>query len=382
MLARLRMLALGSISFFALGILLVMLGTHQAALARDLGLDLEQSGFLGASLALGLGAGVILGGPLYDRLPRRSLLLGSLALTGVLLLSAAPDAGYSRMVALVLAAGLTSGIYDTVVNALIAERHGATATRAIALAHASATLGATLGPLLMRHNPLGADWPAAFHGLGYLHLGIAAVSALAPFPAAVSGQRASAPPGGSALWRSPVLLALGLVGFAYVGVENGLTVFAVPWAQSRGASEAVGQTSISAFWLGLLCGRLLLVLRQPAQGAPLLAAGGVLAATIVCSQSQLALAPLPLTALAAGFALGPVYPVMIGLSAQRFPHALGVSLGLVAGAGAAGGFCVPWLIGVIADHSSVATAIGVLGAHALVVSGAALALQRRAQPAS
>jgi len=379
-----RMLALGSISFFAFGVMLVMLGANQAELARDLALDLEQSGFLGASLALGLGAGVILGGPLYDRLPHRLLFTASVGVTGLMLLLAAPGAGYVGTVALVLAIGVSCGIYDTVVNALIAERFSLQATRAIALVHASATTGAALGPWLMRLNPLGSSWPQAFHGLGYVHLAIAAASAVTRF-AAVDGSAASqrvAPQGVATPRRSATLLALVVVAFAYVGVENGLTVFAVPWAISRGAAESVGQTSISAFWLGLLCGRLGLVLRQPADGAPLLAAAGVLGALVVCSASQLPLAPLPWAALLAGFALGPVYPLMISLAAQRFPHALGVSLGLVAGGGAAGGFCIPWLIGVIADTSSVHTAIGLLGLQALAISAAALRLRaRQPQPA-
>jgi len=375
------MLSLSSVSFFAFGIMLVMLGANQAELARDLALDLEQSGFLGASLALGLGVGVMLGGPLYDRLPARWLFVASTGAAGALLLSAAPGAGYVGTVALVLAIGLSCGLYETVINAVITERYGATSTRAIAFVHAAATAGATLGPLAMRVNPLGSSWPAAFHGLGYVHLAIGLWGALTRFEVApASRSQRPAAVSGTAPWRSGALLALALVAFAYVGVESGLTVFAVPWAVSRGAAESVGQGSISALWLGLLCGRLGLVLRQPGDGAPLLAAAGALGALVVGSASQLARIPLPWAAALTGFALGPVYPVMISLSAQRFPHALGVTLGLVAGAGAAGGFCIPWLIGVIADASSVRVAIGLLGALSLAISAGALSL-RRVQPA-
>ena len=102
------MLFLSSLSFFALGVALVLFGTNQAELARDLALDLEQSGFLGASLALGLGGGVMIGGPLYDRLPRKQLFVVSAALTGVALLAAAPDASYGRIVCVVLLAGICS----------------------------------------------------------------------------------------------------------------------------------------------------------------------------------------------------------------------------------------------------------------------------------
>ena len=369
------MLFLSSLSFFALGVALVLFGTNKAELASDLALDLAQSGFLGASLALGLGGGVMIGGPLYDRLPRKQLFVVSAALTGVALLAAAPDASYGRIVCVVLLAGICCGIYETIVNAVIAERFSGGATRAMAFVHASATAGAAVGPLLMRLNPLGKGWPAAFHGLGYLHLGIAVVGLFSAFPAAHSGQVTR--PAARVGWRSGGLAALGCVAFAYVGVENGLTVFAVPWAQSRGAEAGVGQAGISALWLGLLCGRLLLAAQRPsAHAAPqLLAAGGVLAGVIVGVASQFDGVPLPWATLLTGIVLGPVFPLMMSLTAQRFPHALGTTMGLVAGAGAAGGFCVPWLAGVVADTASVRVTIGGLGVLGLAIGAAAWMLR-------
>lgn len=373
------MLWLSSVSFLALGVMLVLLGTNQAELARDLALDLEQSGFLGASLALGLGVGVIAGGPLYDRVPRRPLFAGSAALTGLALLSAAPGASYTHIVCLVLAMGVGCGVYDTVVNAVIAERFSGGSTRAMALVHACATAGAALGPWLMRINPLGSGWLAAFHGIGYVHLGLAVWGLFSTFPAARSGSAPAEHASARGLWRMGGLVALMGVAYAYVGVENGLTVFAVPWASSRGADASVGQAGISALWFGLLIGRLGLFAGQPAahNGAQLLAAAGALGGVVVCGASQLDALPLPWAALLTGVALGPVYPVMMSLTAQRFPRALGTMMGLVAGGGAAGGFCVPWLAGVLADAVSVRATILLLGVHAFAIGAAAWLLRRR-----
>jgi MFS family permease len=63
-------------AFLAFGAVLVLLGANQASLAAELGLDLARSGLLASALAAGLGAGVVIAGPLFDRYPRRPLFVG------------------------------------------------------------------------------------------------------------------------------------------------------------------------------------------------------------------------------------------------------------------------------------------------------------------
>ena len=60
-------------------------------MARALDLDLAGSGLLVSFLALGLGVGVVAGGPLVDRFPRRPAFVGAMLLAGVPLLCAGPD---------------------------------------------------------------------------------------------------------------------------------------------------------------------------------------------------------------------------------------------------------------------------------------------------
>jgi nitrate/nitrite transporter NarK len=70
-----------------------------------------------------------------------------------------------------------------------------------------------------------------------------------------------------------------------------------------------------------------------------------------------------------------VYPVMIALTGRYFPGA-GTALGLVAGAGACGGFVLPWISGVVGDAFDARYAIAVLGASAAVIAVGALVLGR------
>ena len=80
---------------------------------------------------------------------------------------------------------------------------------------------------------------------------------------------------------------------------------------------------------------------------------------------------------ATGIALGCVYPLAVALVGERFPDARGMATGLTAGAGALGGFVVPWLHGAIGDRFGVGIAVASLACWSLAVGGAALLVQRR-----
>lgn len=371
------MLWLGSTTFFVLGIVLVLLGVHQAEMARDLGLDLAAFGLLGAVLALGVGVGVTVAGPLVDRLPRRPLYTLSCALAGLALVTADPHMSHARAALHLGLLGLGCGGYVTLLNAAIFERHGERAAPALALMHASATAGAASGPWLIALVAGAAgDWQRTFLALGALYLGLAVLGALVRMPPGGNthtGAAALAKAAPAERLRSVPLVALAMVGFAYVGVENGLTLFAVPWGESQGLATAAGRSGISAFWLGLLSGRVVLALQRRSPNALLLAMCGAAGALVICTSAWRSW-PLVATLGAAGLALGPVYPLMMALTGRRFASTSGTALGLVGGAGALGGFVLPWLAGMIGDALAVRFAIGALGSCALLIVLAARVL--------
>jgi fucose permease len=406
-------LRLGSATFFTFGIVLTLLGSTQAEMARDLGLDLTASGFLGAVLALGIGAGVLVAGPLVDRFARAPLFAGACVLSAAAMFGVDSSRGYAQVVALLVVIGLGCGFYDTLVNVVVVERAGVRGASALAIVHSSATLGAAVGPLLVRFGLSHGHWSGVFHALGWVHLGLAVAGVglggsrpgvgegagagtrtgtrtststgtnrdVLPLPLTPAGTRTTTFGRslvlGATLAAAPALLALGFVAFAYVGVENGLTIFAVPWASHLAESERAGQWSISAFWSGLLIGRLSLVIARSERGLQLLAACGIAGAAVVCGCSAFELGPLVLVMTLAGLAMGPVYPVTIALAAQRVPAAAGTALGLVAASGACGGFAIPWLVGAVGDAIGIRPALTLLGAHGLLITIAALALAKR-----
>jgi MFS family permease len=369
------MLLLGLLAFVAFGFVLVLVGVNQAEMARDLSLDLSRSGLLGACLSLGLGVGVTAAGPCADRWPRRPLFVASTGVAALALLTVDAQMTYVRTLAHVTVLGIGCGFYDTLLNAATVDRFRAHASAALATLHSGATAGAVAGPFLIAWANHSGHWTASFHALGWVFAALMAWGVITPLPAAPRRDRSRAA-GDRVLAPSPVLLlALGVIGFAYVGAENGLTLFAVPWATGgRGESEATGQAGIGAFWLGLLLGRLSVVAWRRTLGLPLLAACGAAGASLLGAAAYWDQPPMAALMVCVGFVLGPVYPVLIGAAARRFPHAAGTATGLVGGAGALGGFVVPWLAGVLGDRFGIRSAILGLAVTLLGIALAALGL--------
>jgi fucose permease len=372
-------LPLGFAAFLVFGVVLVLVGSNQAALARDLSLDLSRSGLLGAALVLGIGLGVVGAGPLVDRYPRRPLWVVSTGLAGAALLGVSHELGFGRMLAQLALIGLALGLYDTLVSTLVAQRFRERALRPMSVIHSAATLGAMLGPPLAAWLSAHGSWTRSFHAAGYAHLALAAAALWLPLPAPdrePNDDASAARTRGPVL--SPALLPFALASFGYVGIESALTVFAVPYAvQGHGLSIARGLASITSFWMGLFAGRLIPLLLPLAPDARWIAAAGAGGAAALAAGR---FAPAPeLVFGAAGLALGCVYPLAIGLAAQRFPEARGTATGLTAGAGALGGFAVPWLHGALGDRFGAPAAVAALAFWSLLVGAAAL---RRRPPSA
>jgi fucose permease len=363
-------------AFLCFGAVLVLLGANQDDIARDLALDLSRTGLLGAALAAGIGIGVVASGPLFDRYSRRPLFVGATLLAGVALLAVDASMSFGRALLLVAMIGIGTGGYDTFVNAAIAERFRERSSKPMSAIHSAATLGAMAGPFFVVWLAPRSGWDATFHWIGAAHLGLAAWGLSVRFPA----PEIPAPSARSAGADSVLSLALvpfALVAFAYVGVEAAVTLFAVPYAtEGLGLAPDRGRIAISAFWSGLLAGRLaFLALREP-DGWRLLAGSGIAGAALLAGGVVFSTARIELLFAAVGLALGWVYPLMIALTGQRFPHARGAAAGLAAGAGACGGFALPWLTGVLGDLVGIdAAMLGVACGSLLIAAAAARPLR-------
>jgi fucose permease len=368
-------------SFLAFGVVLVLPGAHQADLARELGLDLARSGLLASALAAGLGVGVVAAGPLFDRMPRRPLFVASLAIAAAALLSVRDGMSFAGWLAHIAAAGLGIGLYDTLISAAVAERYGEHAARPMSLLHSAATAGAIAGPFIAAAFDARGSAVSSFQSVGAAHAALALWALCLRFPDPVphADAHASDPSRGrrGAGWIAARVAPFAAIAFAYVGVEASMTIFAVPYATGAlDLSAARGASAISAFWLGLLCGRVGVLALPVALGPRTLAASGALAAGVLLACVASGHGVVELTFLATGVALGCVYPLIMALVGDRVRHARGTAAGLAAGAGALGGSAVPWLTGAIGDARGVAVGVASLAGWCGAIAASA-ALARR-----
>jgi fucose permease len=268
---------------------------------------------------------------------------------------------------LIIVAGIGAGSYDTLFNAATVERYGANATKPMTFLHSAAAIGAIVGPPILGQVSAQWHWTTSLHWIGFAHLALTlgAVFVRFPKPAAIRPQHESH----VQCVLSTRLLPFAFIAFAYVGVEAGISVFAVPYAaDGLDLDPTVGQMGISIFWAGLLAGRTVILAMPRIPGARALIVSGLLGCAALTVGTASGSSHIGIFLGVTGFALGPVYPVMITLVGQRFPQACGAATGLASGAGCIGGFAVPWITGAIGDGVGIGLAIGSLGVWSLAIS--------------
>jgi fucose permease len=365
---------LALLAFVVFGVLLVLVGASQEALAEALALDLAATGLLGAVLSLGIAAGVLASGPFVDRYSRRPLFVAASLVAAFALASVHGEIRYAELVAALAVAGVCAGVWEVVLNTGLAEEHGAHSARPLSLVHAGATAGAVLGAPLVAWGAAQSGFPVSFRwtAAGFVLFGVWGLFAPLDSHRSPRGTRS-----GGARVGAGILPYAGIAA-CYVGIETAVTLFAVPWARDGlGLASGRGVTAISAFWFGLLAGRLGLFAQRRVAGHGVLVAAGVAGALVLGLAAGLR-APYPELALGLlGAALSIVFPVFVALATQRFPGAPGTATGVAIGAGATGGFVVPWLTGRLGDAFGIELAFATLAAWSLALAGFALSAGRR-----
>ena len=362
------MLALGSAAFVLFGVILVLLGACHTGLTESLQLNHMSFGLLGSALSAGIGMGVLVAGPLVDRFPRRPTFLVSTLIVAAALGSVGAEMSFTRAAIHVAGMGFGAGIFDTLLNAVTVERWGEDSVRPMAWLHAMVPAGAIATPWLVATAGGSGEWVTLFRLTGAAFLALALWVACVPLPSP-SNEPATPGRGGLGPFLRPAFLALAGVGVAYVGIEAALSMFAVPYASwGLGLTEAHGQRAISAMWLGVLVGRLLMTIPARPFDARAIAVSGAAGALVIGIGVGLGLRQVEWVMGACGLALSGVFPLMISLAGQAIPEARGKAVGVVAGLGSVGGFALPPLTGALADTAGIEVAILSLSGGSLLIA--------------
>jgi MFS family permease len=369
-------LCYGTISAYAFWI--YAFGPALALLRTELHFSYTMLGVYSALWAGGAAVAGLVFAPVSRRLPRASLVwfsaLGGVA--GVGLFVATRSTAWTLLGAFI--GGLAGTILLSVSQAILSDQHGSRRDRALVEANAGAAACAVLTPVILGGlQATVVGWRAAMAlpalALAWLYLRYRRV----PLPARAAVHDTSGSRLPAACWYLAALVAVG------IAVEFCVIYFGAELLATTGLSATAAATAMSAFYLGILLGRI---------GAALLTRSAGRAVLLVW---------LSLGVTAAGFLLfwlaGVPVPAVTGLFicglgvANLYPLSLALALAAAPGRGdtvnarvqlLGGAFVVtaPYLLGSLADHLGLTTAFTV--EPALIVASALLLLTglRAGQP--
>ena len=312
-------------------------------------------------------------GFLTERVGRAVVLPALAGLLGLGFLATGFAPTWLSFVVAAIVAGAGAGAIDGGVNGLALAIHDEGRGRALNLLHLFFAIGALTAPVIVGQLvERGVAWEPFFVVTGVAALLLAAAMRLSAMP---SGIRGSATPGAagaghpSATRDAPsfvlplVLLAVAIL--CYVAAEVGVANWIVRFLDDVPVSVAT--FGLSAFWGGLAVGRLLSARyadRWPhstfAASASVVAGVAVVAA-VAAPTAELAIVGFAV----AGFASGPIFPVIVALGGDLYPDRLSATTGILTGAAVVGGTLYPPLVGLLSARFGIA--FGLLGAALLSI---------------
>jgi MFS transporter, FHS family, glucose/mannose:H+ symporter len=382
---------LGAASFLLIG----WSGLLIPSLIRSVKDGFEQSdagiGLFYFVYALVYATGSLGGGLLTEKMGRRTVLsLGAvLHGAGLIALGVAPSWGVFLLAA--LPAGLGVGTIDGGGNGLFLDLFKTERGRALNLLHLCFSLGALTAPLVVgRLVEGGAAWQTILVGTGVAAIVVGVLFAVVAMP---SGRHRAADAGtapGVAVddatevpldvgrRRLPTPLILLAVAIAcYVASEVGVSNWLVRFLEPAPLTQAT--TALALFWGGLTLGRLtaarladrydhtsFTIVSAAATGVVLI--GAILVPSLPASIALFALA---------GFATGPVFPMIIVIGGDRYPRRSSAVSGFLGGSAVVGSIVYPPIMGFLSVTVGLTAAMLGTVLLAFACAGALVLVHRR-----
>ena len=337
-----------------LNLLPVFLTTLGVDLGGEAGLTNEQLGRLGGIMFAGLVVGILVTGPLADRVGFKpfTMIGNGLVALGLLLLGLAP--GYGTACAAVFVLGLGAGILDMVLSPIVCALQPEHRTAAMNWLHSFYCTGAVLTVLISSLAlRVGVNWRTLALWLTAVPtlVGLAFVPLRMPALVAEGTARTRL----RDLLRKPYfLIGLGALfrgGATEVGLAQWLPAYA---EKSLGYSKWLAGLALLFFSLAMAIGRITvgMVGRRLNPFTLLLGCcvGSVGLFIVGC------FAPWPVVALAACMAVGItgscLWPTTLGVVADHYPHGGASMFGMLSAFGNFGCVFMPWVVGMVADWST------------------------------
>ncbi|MBM4036284.1 MAG: MFS transporter [Planctomycetes bacterium] len=332
----------------------LLLTTLGAAMGGERGFTGEQEGRVSAAIFVGLVAGIVLTGPLADRLGAKLFAAAGSLLVGAGLAILGFARSYGAVLGAAFVMGLGAGVLDMVLSPIVAALRPEGRTAAMNWLHSFYSIGAVATALGVS-EALGREvgWPTIALALIPLCALVAAGFAGMRVPALVAEGQDRTPLRG--LCREGYFLAA-LAAIFLAGSTELAMAQRLPAYVEEGLlyPKVVGGRALMAFSVVMAAGRILggIVGHRVRATALMLGACG-LAACLYLVAAFAPSRPVALGACAAmGLAVSCLWPSTLALAADRFPTGGASMFALLAALGNAGGIVMPWLVGAVADWAS------------------------------
>lgn len=368
----------------AVNLVPVFLTTLRVDLGGAAGLTNEQLGRLGAITFAGLVGGILLSGPLADRLGAKPFAVAGNGLIALGLAMLGTAHSYGAACVAVFVMGVGAGILDMVLSPLVCALQPERRTVAMNLLHSFYCTGAVCtvlaGALALRH---GLSWRSLSLWLMILPALVAlAFSGLRLPPLVAQGETRTRL---RRLVREPYFLAALVAIFLGGATEAGLAQWLPAYAEiTLGFSNWTSVMSLLYFSLAMAVGRIAIGMVGHRVGP--------FSLLLVCCWGSTALlaagtfAPWPAVALGACMAVGvtgsALWPSTVGVAADRFPQGGASMFGLLAAFGNLGGVFMPWAVGWVADRSDLRWGLSISILCPLLMGFMLLWMRRRTEPAA
>jgi fucose permease len=373
LLTNLSYLAMMSLSI-GLNLLPVFLTTIGEIYGGETGLTQEQLGRLGASTFAGLVVGILITGPLADRLGAKPFVQLGNALIAISLVGAALAADYTMLALALFCLGLGAGILDMVLSPVVAALNPTRRAAAMNWLHSFYCVGAVF-TILVGTVALtaGLGWRGTCLLLMILPLGLLVAFAPLKFPALhLEGGRLKLRTLIRRGWFWIALVAILLGGATEAGMSQWLPAYA---ETALGFPTWVGGLALLLFSVAMAAGRMVVGAAGARWNAYHIMALGCGSSVLLFVASSFL--PIPVVALSAcvlvGFTGSCLWPTMLAVTADRYPDGGASMLGAF---GNLGGIFMPWLVGWVADKHDLHWGLAISALAPLLMLPLVLGLRR------
>lgn len=381
-------LYIGLFSIFALfGISMTVIGATLPKIFVDFGWSYTTAGAIIAAGSIGYFLSSYLAGIFLSALGLRLTLSLSLLLifAGLEFFAATPVPWLNMLLYFIV--GVGQGGIELSVNWATLRMEGLGGGRAMSLMHGAFSIGAVVGPLIIAILiSAHLEWTLIYRGIGVLFLAIAVFMQFMPL--AALGKDKGHIAGGSRrdLFRHPAYWLGFFALFVYVGVELGISNWVAEYfVRVFGAPIATGSFMVSLFWAGLLVGRF---------GVPFLQATIkrekiFIVLSVLMALSVIALASIGfinngkiasviagVLVIFAGFGCSIIYPNIMSILGDLFPHTQSEAVGFAAMGGGMGGFVFPYLMSAVSAAWGIRTGFMTYALFSLVIVALNVSLVR------